>query len=273
MSPLFHYLTPLLLPLFSLEEAKLVLGLNLQRILIARAVESVTGVLHMRIDEYRNGAHVGEENLSFQITDGIPDTKIVWRNYEMRGDEQGFLEITISSDDAIFRKIDLPVGYAAIRMQGYGALTVIPDAKFARPTIIKQIQETRTFCLVHTACRWDEDANYGTSVFFVNPYEKDIVATISTMDKKKKVKVGPKEALRVPLADVLDGKKTGTIMITGNNRIPAWIVNHSLGDVLRINNVDHLDLFRGDKTHTHLPLFAFVKSHVRRNLRRLGQVY
>jgi hypothetical protein len=269
--PLFPYLTPLIYPLFPVPDGELTVGLNLQTILDDRTLNPFDGVLAAEIGVYRDGQCTQTETKEIGVTNGRCDVAIDWSRYPLGG--IGYVEIALSTPEPAFRRIDLPVGYGLMTIPGYGTLTVIPDAKFARPIIIDQMQTVKSFCLARSGCRWDRRSNAGNSIFLPNPYEKDILASIyASTTKSIRRKVPAKQAVMVSLEPILDDGVWTCVMVTGNNRIPAWDVRHAANDPGIINNVDHLDVFRGTPTHREVGAIDYAKHTIRRVLRTFGHV-
>jgi len=268
---LFPYLTPLIYPLFPVSDGELTVGLNLQKILDDRTLDPFDGVLMLDIGVYRNGQRMQSDTKPVRVKEGKADTAIDWTSYPLG--TIGYVEMSLSAEQAVFRRIDLPVGYGLLSIPGYGTLTVIPDAKFARPIIIEQMQTVSSFCLARSGCRWHGASNAGNSIFLPNPYEKDIVASIHASPTKRiRHKVPAKHAAMVSLEPILEDGDWACVMVTGNNRIPAWDIRHAADNPARINSVDHLDVFRGSSTHRHVGVVDYAKHRTRRVLRRLGHV-
>ena len=229
------------------------------------------GDLSLEIAVYRDGKCTQTETKTVMVGEGKADITIDWSRFQL--DAIGYVEMSLSTAEPVFRRIDLPVGYGLVTIPDYGTLTVIPDAKFARPIIIEQMQAVSSFCLARSGCRWDRSSNAGNSIFLPNPYEKDIVASIHTSPTKRiRQKVPAKHAAMVSLEPILEDGEWTCVMVTGNNRIPAWDIRHAADDPARINSVDHLDVFRGSSTHRQVGLVDFAKHGTRRLLRRLGHV-
>lgn len=265
----FHYLTPLLFPLMPTHGGNLVIGLDLKKILDIRAIRAFTGTLTLDCAMIRDGVVASREALKFEARDGNIDDAYFWRRYPADG--LGYVEISITADQRIFTRIDIPVGYGLLTIPDYGTVTVIPDAKFARPIIIEQMQATKTFCLVHSAGHWDSGEGHGNSFLFVNPYEQDIVITLQAgPDRKLRQKVPVRQAISISIDSLLKDGEWRCVMITGNNRIPVWDVRHQSGDSKTVNSIDHLDVFRGGRTHAPMKPVQYIKTTIRRFLRRRG---
>ena len=72
------------------------------------------------------------------------------------------------------------------------------------------------------------------------------------------------------LVTLLDDGRLGSIMVTGNNRFPAWDVRHAYDDPAAITNVDHLEIYRGYDTHEHVGAGPFIRALARRQLTKRG---
>lgn len=216
----FNYLTLLLFPLMPIPGSTLSARLNVQHALDRRAQPRFSGRAEVEIATYKSGNCVDMETVCVDVVEGVVETDIPWRDFSL--DEPGYVEISLSCDQPVFRRIDLAAGYGVISIPDYGAITVIPDAKFARPINIEQIRATKTFCLVHPACYVDAKRGIGHSILLANPYGADILARVSASTGRTiKRKVGAGTAELVPLNEVLDDGRWGCVMVTGNNRLPA----------------------------------------------------
>jgi len=267
---LFNYLTPLLFPLMPIPGSTLSARLNVQHALNTRAQPKFSGQADIEIATYKNGECINREAMCTNVVNGVVEKDIPWREFSLDG--YGYVEISLACDQPIFRRIDLAAGYGIISTADYGTVTVIPDAKFARPIIIEQIRATGTFCLVHPACFVDAAKGIGNSILLANPYGTDILAKVSASTGRTiKRKVGAWTAELVSLNDVLDDGCWGCVMVTGNNRLPAWDVRHRTGDPFRVNSIDHLDVFRGSSTHQHVGARQFLRGTARRMLREWGR--
>ena len=88
--------------------------------------------------------------------------------------------------------------------------------------------------------------------------------------KKLSVKIGSKEAVMVPLDNLIDHGSPCCVQLTANNRIPTWDLKHSGGASRLINSVDHLDVFRGTMAKQPTTALRFFKDWARDNLQRRG---
>jgi hypothetical protein len=83
---------------------------------------------------------------------------------------------------------------------------------------------------------------------------------------------GAKQALFLPVNQIVVEGEYSCLMVTGNNRVPVWDVRHRASDPRCINRIDHLDVFRGNRVEADLSLAQIAKLKARRLMRFIGKV-
>ena len=268
---MFGYLSPLIFPLFGEKDSQIGVCLDITKILQNRAISEPSGTLRVECQSVILGKKCRKKVLKFKIEDLLakqtPQTIFLSENAE----SLGYMEVSLSSEKPIFRRLDLAVGYSLYSRGANDAFTVIPDTKFARPILIDPFRDAGRFSLVHSATFASGGQKISNSLFFVNPYERAILVKLRVSNgKKQSVKINVKEAKMVSLETLLDPDTPNCLQLTANNRIPAWDIKHASGSSKLINSVDHLDVFRGTKARQPTTLSRFAKDWMRDKLQHGG---
>ena len=268
---MFGYLSPLIFPLFGEKDSKIGVCLDITKILQNRAIPMPSGTLRVECRSVISGIKGRKKVLEFVIEDILareaPHTIFLSESAEA----VGFMEVALSSDKPVFRRLDLAVGYSLYSRGPNDAFTVIPDTKFARPILIDQFRDAGRFSLVHSATYVSKGQRSGNSLFFVNPYERAILVKLRASNgKKQSVKINVNEAKMVSLDDFIDPDTPNCLQLTANNRIPTWDIKHGSEPFRLINSVDHLDVFRGTLAKQPTTVKRFAKDWVRDKLQRGG---
>ena len=265
----FHYLSPKLYPVLPAQCGVLHFGVNLQKALDTRAVEPFDGVLQTRLSLFCEGEAVREEVIETRVAGGRCDGGPIWR--EVSTPAPGYVEIAITADKPIFSRLLSEPGYAVLAHADYGVLTANSDHKYADPRVIDQLKFTPRYTLLHSAALVERARDSAESFLMINPYQRPIVVRlVSDLGRRATAKVAPRSAALVPLAELLDDGRFGTVMLTANNRLACYDVRHRYDPPLRPNRIDHLDVFNGLPTHERVPLQSRVRAAARRGLRALG---
>lgn len=269
MSRGIDYLSPLLYPLFPKDIGTLRIEIDCQRIIARRFRDDATRdtTLTLDLSVYREGERVEQVVKTIQVRDGSADPPCISLAYAP--DELSYLEVTTKAADPVFRDIILIHGYATFVRPGHGVINFGADIKYSIPIVIKLLEATKTFCVYHGACLSDEKAGIGNSFLLTNPYDQIAVAKI-TADTGRKIsrKIPPRCSRIVDLNEILDDGVIGTVMLTGNNRIPATVLRHPYGEPLQFYSIDHVQPFSGFQSIEKVPFGMFVRQKVVNLLKR-----
>lgn len=266
---MFSYLSPLLIPLFGEKDSKIELELDIQKILYSRTIPNPNGLLFVECTPFIDGKKKKSDIFKFDVQEitKYEQQKTIFMSYVAT--KPGYVEISFQSECPIFRRLDLAIGYCVYTRSKNDVFTIIPDTKFARPILVEQFREAGKFSLVHSAAYSNKFSR--NSIFFVNPYEKEILVRIHSQNGKKlSAKVNVREAKQIFLDDILNLDEACCVQITANNRLPAWDLKHSYSKNHPINNVDHLDVFRGTKSIQKIEFKRFVKDKIKDALQSLS---
>jgi hypothetical protein len=259
---------------FPKRAGRLELDYNLQHVLKARGAVPFDGELTVRLELFADGKAAGSEIVAYAVRGGEVEAPRCAREFVAEGEVPGYLEMHIEADQAVFGKLLSPPGYAILARDGFGAVIVTSDQKYANPRVIEEIRSTGRFCMVHTAALVDRAAGIDNSLLLINPYEQDLTATIRAgAEASLRRKVPRKCATLVSLTDLLPDGEWSTYMVTANNRVLTYDIRHKLDDPLAINSMDHLDVFSGMPTHRDAGPVDIARSALRRALRESGIRY
>ncbi len=260
MSSGINYLSPLLYPLFPKEIGTLRIEIDCQSIIKRRFRSDATRdtTLTLDLSVYHEGERIEQQIKTVQVKDGRADPQSI--SLEYAPDELSYLEMTTKTADPVFRDILLGHGYATFSRPGQGVVHILGDLKYSVPQVIKLVEATKTFCVYHGACLSDETAGIGNSFLLSNPYNQPAVAKISA-DTGRKIsrKIPPKCMRIVDLGEILDEGVPGTVMLTGNNRVPTAVLRHPYGEPLQFYSYDHIEPFSGFPSIEKVPFGMFAR--------------
>lgn len=203
--------------------------------------------VHERIDDlhFERGHLVSVEPEPFLWS---PD-----RNFELDG---GYLELAAETRDHTpdFVKAEVPVQYAAYFAPGRKSFFTCVQYKFGEPRVIAQIAEFGHYLDGYPIVRIDQGKGLGESVAFVNPYKMPILAEVRTSDGRAlpRLRIPAQSSKRLSLHTLMapgESAWSGSIQITGTNRVIAYTVKHDFDDPSNLTKAEHMDPFRADPTH------------------------
>lgn len=264
--PVFHYLPPIVLPLFPGEAGTLSIDYDLQHVLHVRGDTGFSGNLRITRRQFSAGSLLCEDISERAVLNGKV-TEPLYRQ-EITADAFGYLELHIEATAPVFHKLLSPPGYAILNRESFGSIIVTSDQKYANPRIIDQIRATGEFCMVHTAGFIDSQAQLANSLMLINPYEKTLLARlVASTGRHCRARVAARSALVVSLEPILDDKQWATYMVAATNRVLTYDLRHHVDNPMEIYSMDHLDVFSGVSTHRPVDLREYARAASRRLLR------
>ncbi len=239
---------------------------------IAKLLVAQTCELQLEWTKTNNGQVVESDVIEVQFKDGVVGQGTPWAlnwesSFRSTPHEPDFVEVSISSIDSEFVfGTNLPVG-SYLALSRADSRMVLSDGalRFASPPVIKQIEEFGRYVDAYPVCRLDRESNHCDSIGFVNPYAKEILATVMRRDGHaiRGVRVAPASARIVNLDGLLkpdEERYLGPVQVTAKNRIITFTMKHPWGRLDQLSHCEHMDPFRGEPTHIPLAL------HMRRML-------
>ncbi len=264
--PVFHYLPPIILPLFPRQAGTLSIDYDLQHVLHVRGNTQFTGQLRITSRHFSDGTLLAEDIAEKTVEHGQVSDPLYRR--EIAADAFGYLELHIEATAPVFHKLLSPPGYAILNRENFGSIIVTSDQKYANPRIIDQIRATGEFCMVHTSGFMDRQAQLATSLLLINPYEKTLLARIvASTGRRCQARVAARTAVVVALEPILDDQAWATYMVGATNRVLTYDLRHHMADPLQIYSMDHLDVFSGVGTHRPVDMREYARAASRRFLR------
>lgn len=202
---------------------------------------------HERIDDlhFENGHLAGAAPGTF-VWPPTPDWDV----------DGGYLEFAAETHDHTpdFVGTEVPAQYAAYFAPGRKSFFTCVQYKFGEPRVIAQIAEFGHYLDGYPVVRIDRVKGLGESVIFVNPYKMPILTELRTSDGRSlpRTRVPAQSAKRLALEALLapdESAWSGSIQITGTNRVIAYTVKHDFDDPSNLTKAEHMDPFRADPTH------------------------
>ena len=246
---MYYFVSPKIYPLFPNFVGDLLFIVDFKKEVISKLRNAdFSGTVTFEISAFSDKKKFFSDKVAVEFDKGETTTQP--KIYRMPSRDYGYVEISIIADKSIFHNSYAGGGYAILEKKSGDYLTVNTDAKFSQYRIIEQIKAWGKFSLVHTAIINQSSCSElaKNSFLLVNPYEKTVVVTLSNnREKIVKTKVDALSAVIVDLEPLADGEKVFDVILTSNNRIIAYDVKH-LGDIVNVNNIDHLDVYSGIST-------------------------
>jgi len=265
----FHYLSPLIFPVFPADTGEVDMAFDLQRSIDADARAPVDAEIEAHLQLICDGELVSEERVGASVREGRIEPRHLVRSYTLP--RLGYVQLTITADRPYFRAILTEQGYVFVRRPNGGVLTLDSAYKYSVQIITDQMRQTGSFCLVHPAQFVSAARDIGNSVLIVNPFDGPIVARMAIADgAEHRERIAARHACMIPLQVLLPDDRFTCVMYTGNNRYPAWDVRHALSDPTRIHRIDHIEYYRADPNMIYGSVVAATKAAARRALRNTG---
>lgn len=266
----YSYLAPLIFPVLPSRCGLTYIDLPIGSLVDDAGLGLDCGDLKFSLSQYEHGVLAAEpEVLEVQVRRGQPNLKLLSRRIEQP--ELGYFVLGVESKKPFFRKITTEIVNSMVERPDGSVFNISANSKFAEPPVIKQIQATRKFCIVHTGNYVSAAENAGNSTLIINPFDGPLVAKLtSETGAELKRRVMPSESLMISLQDLLPEGEWSGVMYTGSNRFPAWDIRHDLDNPDHIHHVDHLEYYRGEETRSELTLMQFAKEAFRDALRVTG---
>jgi len=210
-----------------------------------------------------------------------PDEDVIWRaaDHPPLGADGGYLEFGVrtAGGELSFCHHHLPSLYNVYSAPDRKSFFSCHTWKFGSPQVISQIARFGRYVDCYPVVRLDRRRNIGESLVLVNPYQKAILAELSTNDGRKppRIRIEAKSVRRYPLDQLLRSDEQdwlGQLQITANNRVVTYMVKHALDDPSMITTVEHLDPFRADPTHVPATQWLRLEYGRRRFIRQSTRV-
>jgi hypothetical protein len=136
--------------------------------------------------------------------------------------------------------------------------------KYGSPAVINQISYIKKYLDAYPTITIDRVKDLGETIVLINPYNKNIYASLLTNDGRKinGVLIKSRSSKEINLSSLLINDEkfwSGHIQIKASNRIITFNYKHSFKDNKIISDYEHLDPFRGDPTFVPFTRFIRIK--------------
>jgi hypothetical protein len=239
--------------------------------LASRLVKRI-GEVTWDIRVYHDGKLIEQEHRNLLFTpDRIPtDIELIylWRGTKFDGHGRpAFIEssFSVANERGHFTTKNPVNNYALYSSPGLPSYRADGDYKFGSPPVIGTVRDLGRVLDGYPVVRLDRNMRFGESLAAINPYGRPINIAVRTHDGRdlQRQRVAPLSAVLVSLEPLLkpdEGRWTGRIQITANNRVLLYHIRHEFGNPRNITDHEHLDSYRADATH--LPATQWLRQRI-----------
>jgi len=127
--------------------------------------------------------------------------------------------------------------------------------KYGSPSIIFGMEHFEKYVETYSVFHIDKQRDLGESLLFINPYDKKILVRFKTSDNReiKPLIINPKHATDLDLKCILNNEENewkGHVQLLASNRAGMFNFKHSFQDPTVISDLEHLDPYRAEPTHS-----------------------
>jgi len=179
------------------------------------------------------------------------------------GEGLAFLETQIDLlSDGSFQSPFAPAFYGLYSGPGRKSFVSDNALKYGNTVTISQIENFGKWVEGYPVCEVDRERDTNESVLLINPFARPAVANVEFEGREEtfRRRINAQSAVRIDCASVLsDNSKpwTGTIYISGLNRLVVYFCKHLISDPNTVTTLEHSDPYRGE--NTHVPLTQYLR--------------
>ena len=245
---MFYFRSPKIYPIFPKSWGETSFVMDYQNEVMMKALDSkFNGNVSFTITYFSSGSIIYHKEIDVKFKDGKTDKKKEVCNISL--DSLGYMEIGVIAKEPIFYAPQCGSGYALYENNNGNYITLNNDTKFSHYRVIEQMKTWSKYSLVHTSIICSKQNDLGNSFLLINPYKKPILAKLSgDTSKQIRKKILPLDACMIDLSDLVEREGSSNVFLTANNRLVAYDVKHKKNDLSKIYNIDHLDVYSGEKT-------------------------
>ncbi len=228
----------------------------------------------VEIKAYREGHNFFEKKIIINKNNYIPNIDFLIPDQQNYTEFPGYAELEIYevNKKLIFENRAVLNFYSIFFKEGKKSFLSDNAYKFGSPTVINQMAIIKKYLDAYPTVTIDKKKDLGETVVMINPYPKEIIASLTTNDGRNinGIKIKPQSSKEINLNELLADKEKfwqGHIQIKATNRIITFNYKHSLKDKKIISDYEHLDPYRGDPTF--LPIFQLFRIKVGEFLEKL----
>ncbi|MBM3584960.1 MAG: hypothetical protein FJX36_11220 [Alphaproteobacteria bacterium] len=244
--------------------------------LAQKAIRDGRAVCQQRVFHAGRLVHEAQHHIEIRggTAVGLPVFRWPDHDAEWNGNA-GFLELSFHAEDgrAMFRDTRVVGFYAIYSKPGKKSFFSDNAFRYGAPPTINQIAAFGRYVDAYPVMHLDRARDLGETLTLINPYAKAVLASVATQDGRQisRRRVAPMSVLNLSLAELLkpgEERWLGHLQLTATNRLVTFHIKHSMADPRVISDHEHLDAFRGDKTH--YPLTQLIRLRVGEFLRNRG---
>jgi len=232
--------------------------------LISRLVKGIDYEISINIKAYREKNIFFEKTIEIDKKNKIQNLDFLIPDQQNHSKFAGYAELEIyeKNKKIIFKNRAALNFYSIFFKEGKKSFLSDNAYKFGSPTVINQMSVIKKYLDAYPTVTIDKKIDLGETIVMINPYPKEIVASLVTNDNRSinKIKINSQSSKEVSLCDLLDEKEIfwqGHIQIKATNRIITFNYKHSLKNNKIISDYEHLDPYRGEPTF--LPSFQLLR--------------
>jgi hypothetical protein len=239
--------------------------------LISRLDKETDYEIAINIKAYREKNIFFEKTIEINKKDKIKNIDFLILDQQNNSKFAGYAELEIyeKNKKIIFKNRAALNFYSIFFKDGKKSFLSDNAYKFGSPTVINQMSIIKKYLDAYPTVTIDKKKDLGETIVMINPYPKEIVASLVTNDNRliNRIKINSQSCKEINLYNLLDENENfwqGHIQIKATNRIITFNYKHSLKNNKIISDYEHLDPFRGEPTF--LPSFQLLRI-------KIGQIF
>ena len=239
-----------------------------QSILANIGIEKFSSQIILHFKTFYNGKIVQEKKSEIDVHDKTSEVITYSSDCPkyVKESELSFIEIDVysKSNELIFSNRGLHIAYIFFYSKTSKSYLTELVLKYGHPNIISQYKFFDTFVFTSPNIFINKKKDFCDVLAVVNPYEKNILVTVTTHDNRKikhiaKARSGSKIFLDQLLTkNEMEWK--GCIHITGNNRIIVNLLKTSFSDKNIIYDCEHPDYYM--PINNYVGMFKYIRTKI-----------
>lgn len=239
-----------------------------QSILANIGVEKFNSEIILHFRTFYNNKIVQEKKSELSLFDDKTDVITYSTDCPeyVKENELAFIEIDVysKSNELIFSNRGLHIAYIFFYSKSSKSYLTELVLKYGHPNIISQYKFFDTFVFTSPNIYINRPKDLSDVIAVVNPYEKNILVTVTTNDNRKLKHIAKaRSGSKIFLDKLLQENETvweGCIHITGNNRIVVNLLKTSISDKNLIYDCEHPDFYM--PLNNHVGMFKYLRTKI-----------
>ena len=239
--------------------------------LILRLNKVLEYQIAIQVKAYREGSKFFEKKIVIDQNNNTPNIDFVIPDQQNHSEFAGYAELEIYeiNKKLIFKNRAVLNFYSIFFKEGKKSFLSDNAYKYGSPTVINQMSIIKKYIDAYPTVTIDKKNDLGETVVMINPYPKEIIASLVTNDDRliNRIKIKSQSSVEVNLIELLEEQESfwqGHLQIKATNRIITFNYKHSLKNKKIISDYEHLDPYRGEPTF--LPAFQLLRI-------KIGQIF